>query len=93
MNALIPGINNIPSVGSKPTCKVGKTIVNNSLMSIPKLKSPITNEEIPFYNPITNPVPRFTDNPYIMKEKQLIACQSAKYLGNKTTIAIQQPLL
>jgi hypothetical protein len=31
MTALIPGINNVPSVGTRPTCRGGKAIVSSSL--------------------------------------------------------------
>eukprot|EP00831_Metopus_contortus_P041452 TRINITY_DN32533_c0_g1_i2.p1 TRINITY_DN32533_c0_g1~~TRINITY_DN32533_c0_g1_i2.p1 ORF type:complete len:146 (-),score=25.31 TRINITY_DN32533_c0_g1_i2:128-565(-) len=96
--AMIPGINNIPSIGSRPTCRGGKEIVNTSFMNVPsseprstrkinasfdqrmfeepKLDHASAKSVIPSpssawgkYNPITNPIPNFNQNPYIMRER------------------------
>ena len=49
MTAMVPGINNIPSVGSRPTCRGGKAIVNNSFSAT---QSPIedTDSKAKFYS-------------------------------------------
>jgi len=33
MSAMIPGINNITSIGSRPTCRGGKAIVGGTYMT------------------------------------------------------------
>jgi len=39
---MLPGVNNIPSVGSKPTCRGGKAILNTS---VSVAASPISAKE------------------------------------------------
>ncbi len=79
---LIPGISNISSVGSKPTCRSGRSVLTTTgyaSLSPPKqplrsgdgerLQSPLGMSV--GYNPITNPIPNFSQNPYILRQKQL----------------------
>ncbi len=123
---MIPGLNNVESVGSKPTCRGGRAIVNSSLTvavspegkSKPKLDTSFTpetkkefaNEDCTIaqsigwvdsnpgssplgrergsatplgcnsrkYNPITNPIPGYMQNPYIMRERAMSQTQSSR---------------
>ncbi len=94
MSALIPGINNIASIGSRPTCRIGKVIAGSLLTPIVSSKgmlagvsragssrgsamsnSPLSRSSI--YNPISNPVPQFTQNPYIMRQRGVMLRQQA----------------
>jgi len=73
-------MNNISSVGSRPTCRIGKAIVeSNSALISPNVtgynKTSPKKDSEPMghvmslrYNPITNPIPLVTQNPYVYKE-------------------------
>ena len=77
-NALIPGINNINSVGTKATCRAGSIGAPGSIASYfpdknenkMKLADQFSNYSTIQYNPITNPLPIYNQNPYIQKQMQ-----------------------
>ena len=81
----MPWINSIPSVGSRPTCRIGKAIVSNSMLG--PLPSLYTSQEAKKdkvhvtslkYNTITNPLPLLTQNPYINQEITMAAHKIGK---------------
>lgn len=85
LTPMIPGLTNIPSVGSKPTCRGGKAILlsveslNKSfdvkqVATVPKTSSKIADlvkGGSVKYDPIINPIPNYIQNPYILKQKQM----------------------
>ncbi len=81
----IPGICNISSIGSKPTCRGGRPTYMPSVSPSALDRSPLNagktgeGSRLGFgtptgsasaYNPITNPIPNFSQNPYILRQKQ-----------------------
>ena len=62
--AMIPGVYTIASVGSKPLYHMGNKY---SIDNTPP-KNPIYLKETVLYNPITNPIPMLTTNPYLKKQ-------------------------
>lgn len=89
LSAMIPGINNINSIGSRPTCRGGRAIINGSFISPESMSTKAINstyiatpilKRTKYYNPITNPIPMISQNPYVVREvKNLIQNQRKEY--------------
>ena len=91
LSAVIPGIHHISSIGSRPTCRGGRAIINPSFLSPEPNKNLLNNnittpiiKKTPYYNPITNPIPVSTRNPYIMKEMRAMIREREDSITNKT---------
>jgi hypothetical protein len=66
LHAMIPGLTNIPSIGTRPIYHSGvqiSTTAKPAARSIEEYTPPMN-----VYNPITNPIPVITLNPYILKQ-------------------------
>jgi hypothetical protein len=63
-NALIPGVYTIASIGTRPVYKYGPSVsyAIKGKAEEKQLQDPV------LYNPITNPIPRATSNPYMIKQ-------------------------
>lgn len=67
--AMVPGLYNIASVGTKPICRIGANYRSITKPHMINQDSTHTSMDVERkYNPITNPFSVFTSNPYILKE-------------------------
>ena len=74
-NFRMPGLDHVIGIGSKPTCRKGRDILKQTI-TLPyenekhyQMKNAKSIEMINSkYNPITNPIPNYNQNPYINKE-------------------------
>jgi len=66
--AMIPGIHNIASVGSRPIYRTGVIISSSPPLLSPKYIEAMEKRDTTKYNTITNPMQGITQNPYILRD-------------------------
>ena len=68
---MIPGLYNLATVGTRPIYHTGVMITNSlNLGSAPHVQQESHKVLNNKYNPITNPIPTMTSNPYFLREMQ-----------------------
>jgi len=70
---MVPGLYNLASVGTRPILRTGAIITNSPGLTQKSKYEAIQRMEKQAkdtYNPITNPIPKMTQNPYLLREMQ-----------------------